>query len=69
MREGIFTKSELFPNYVSRLNANGLFDIKGELIDGYIEAYVKASQSNMIEPLEHEAIKCLEMVELGRVRV
>ncbi len=69
VREGIFTRPELFSYYVDKLNVNGLFDLKSDLIDGYIETYVKVADSNKLEPIEEEAIRCLDKVELGRVRV
>ncbi|MCG7945889.1 MAG: hypothetical protein N0C84_06030 [Candidatus Thiodiazotropha taylori] len=52
IREGIFNKPELFREYATNLNKNGLFDINKNIIQKYTEMYEIVSVSNNLEQFD-----------------
>lgn len=68
VREGIFTKPELFTDFSDRLNAHGLFNSDDAIIDNYIDFYVECSKSGVIEPIDG-AESNLEKVLISRVAI
>jgi len=69
IREGIFTKLDLFSDYIHKLNINGLFGLDSEFIDSYTDTYIKLAYEKNLEPIDDEAMEYLDIVTLGRVRV
>jgi len=66
IREGIFTKPDLFADYSGNLNAYGLFSSDIVSINQYIDFYIKYSAEDDIEPI-HGAEEYLDKISISRV--
>jgi len=66
IREGIFTKPDLFANYSGKLNAYGLFNSDSVSINQYIDLYIESSAEDDIEPIDG-AEEYLDKIAISRV--
>ncbi|MCP4347077.1 MAG: hypothetical protein GY795_16310 [Desulfobacterales bacterium] len=66
IREGLFNKPKLFSFFSNEVNEHGLFNMNSELIDEYIDTYIKCSKINNLEKI-NGAIKHLDKIAVGRV--
>ncbi|POZ49557.1 hypothetical protein [Methylovulum psychrotolerans] len=50
LEQGIFAKPDLFPEFIIRLNMNGLFDLGSDFVSSYIDEYIEVSEAHNLEP-------------------
>lgn len=65
IREGVFSKPDLFEGYIDKLNLNGLFDCGDDVISQYIAHYHLKSLENEVEKPEGPVKK----VQLFRINL
>lgn len=66
IREGIFTKPDLFADYSGKLNTYGLFNSDIVSINQYIDLYIECSAENDIEPIDG-AKEYLDKIAISRL--
>lgn len=66
IREGIFTKPNVFPLFITEINEHGLFNINSECIDEYINSYIKFAKIYNLESIDG-ATEYIDKIALGRV--
>jgi hypothetical protein len=49
--EGLFTRPDLFPEFVPALNPSGIFDRVEGLVERYRKVYLEVAAMNPIEPM------------------
>jgi hypothetical protein len=66
LEQGIFTKHDLFPEFISQLNTNGLFNLGSVFINKYIEKYIEMSKLHNLERVDG-MIDQVNIIAVGRL--
>lgn len=66
LEQGIFIKPNLFPEFISQLNTNGLFNLGSVFVNKYIEKYIEMSKLHNLERVDH-VIDQIDIITVGRL--
>ena len=66
LREGIFSKPEVFSTFINAINEHGLFNEDSKLINYYIEHYINISKAHNLEKIDRN-IAALDRIEVGNL--
>lgn len=67
LREGIFSKPELFSGFVKQLNPNGLFDIDSPVLADYVQMYRELSDAHNLEPIDSKMVGQIDTIKIGKL--
>ena len=66
MAQGVFTKPDLFPEFINQLNKNGLFNLNSFILNSYIERYIEMSRVHNLERID-DVTDQIDIIAVGRL--